>query len=390
MSLLASTMNTADLQSWEAELGRYRLIYGAGRVDRLGRLAREIGGSRVLVVTDPGIREAGHVAPALESLKQAGIETRVFEEVDENPTAQHVDEGVSVAREHGADCLVGLGGGSAMDCAKGVNFVLTNGGRIDDYWGTGKATKAMLPSIGIPTTAGSGAEAQSYALICQDGTGIKMACGDKKAMFQRVILDPQLAASVPPDVAAVSGVDAVSHAVESYVTTRRNPVSQMLAREAWRLLETNLPAILTGTEDVGAWGKMLLGAHLAGAAIEQSMLGAAHACANPLTARFPIPHGIAVGLMLPHVIRLNATHVGPLYEELRLAVDPAAPPALLEDRIHELRAIAGLPESLRDYQIPRSCLSELAAEAEGQWTAGFNPRPVTRLELLELYEAAYV
>jgi alcohol dehydrogenase len=383
-------MSPADLQNWEAELGGCRLIYGAGRVDRLGQLAREIGGTRVLVVTDPGVRGAGHVARALESLTDAGIEPCVFEEVEENPTAQHVDEGASVARQHGADCLVGLGGGSAMDCAKGVNFVLTNGGRMDDFWGTGKATKPMLPSIGIPTTAGSGAEAQSYALICQDKTGIKMACGDKKAMFRRVILDPLLAASVPRNVAGISGIDAVSHAVESYVTTRRNPVSQMLAREAWRLLEANLPLILDGTEDSGAWGKMLLGAHLAGAAIEQSMLGAAHACANPLTARFPIPHGIAVGLMLPHVIRFNAAHVGPLYEELRLAADPAAPPALLEERIRELRAIAGLPESLRDYQIPRSCLSELAAEAEGQWTAGFNPRPVTRVELLELYEAAYV
>lgn len=216
-----------------------------------------------------------------------------------------------------------------------------------------------------------------------------MACGDKKVGFRRVILDPLLVSSVPSAVAGIAGIDAVSHAVESYVTTRRNPVSQMLAREAWRLLESGLPEVVGGRGEIETWSGMLLGAHLAGAAIEQSMLGAAHACANPLTARFPLPHGVAVGLMLPHVVRFNAAHVGVLYDELRLAADPTGAPALLEERICELRSLAGLPERLRDCDVPRSCLPELAAEAERQWTAGFNPRPLTRAELLELYEAAY-
>jgi alcohol dehydrogenase len=382
-------MKLPETKAWEAELGEQRLVFGPNSVDRLGELAREIGAARVLVVTDPGVREAGHVERGVSSLRAAGADPSVYDGVDENPTTRHVDEGVAAAREHGADCLVGLGGGSAMDCAKAVNFLLTNGGRMEDYWGSGKANQPMLASLGVPTTAGTGSEAQSYALICQDESRIKMACGDKKAMFRRVILDPVLASSVPRSVAGIAGIDAVSHAVESYVSTRRNPVSQMLAREAWRLLGSGYRRVLDAPLDIDAWGDMLLGAHLAGAAIEQSMLGAAHACANPLTARFPVPHGIAVGLMLPHVIRFNAGHVGALYEELRLAADPAAPPGLLEDRIRKMRAAAGLPGSLRDYEIPRGCLPELAVEAEQQWTAGFNPRPVTRVELLELYEAAY-
>jgi alcohol dehydrogenase len=382
-------MKLPETKAWEAELGEQRLVFGPNSVDRLGELAREIGAARVLVVTDPGVREAGHVERAVSSLRAAGADPSVYDGVDENPTTRHVDEGVAAAREHGADCLVGLGGGSAMDCAKAVNFLLTNGGRMEDYWGSGKANQPMLASLGVPTTAGTGSEAQSYALICQDESRIKMACGDKKAMFRRVILDPVLASSVPRSVAGIAGIDAVSHAVESYVSTRRNPVSQMLAREAWRLLGSGYRRVLDAPLDIDAWGDMLLGAHLAGAAIEQSMLGAAHACANPLTARFPVPHGIAVGLMLPHVIRFNAGHVGALYEDLRLAADPAAPPGLLEDRIRKMRAAAGLPGSLRDYEIPRACLPELAVEAEQQWTAGFNPRPVTRVELLELYEAAY-
>jgi len=376
--------------AWEAELGGYRLVFGPGSIDRLGELAREIGGTRVLVVTDPGVREAGHVARALVSLRAAGAEPFVFDGVGENPTTAHVDLGVEAAGEHGVDCIVGLGGGSAMDCAKAVNFIVSNGGRMEDYWGTGKASRPMLPTLGVPTTAGSGSEAQSYALISQESGGVKMACGDKKAMFRRVVLDPLLMASVPREVAAIAGIDAVAHAVESHVTTRRNPVSQMFSREAWRLLCPSYARVLSAPDDGEAWGKMLLGAHLAGAAIEHSMLGAAHACANPLTARFPIPHGIAVGLMLPHVVRFNAGHVGELYDELRLTADSQAAPRLLEDRLREMRVVAGLPESLRDYQIPHDCLPELAAEAEGQWTAGFNPRPVTRAELLELYEAAHV
>jgi alcohol dehydrogenase len=382
-------MEPLHTTAWDAELAGYRLVFGPGSVDRIGELTREIGGMRAIVITDAGVREAGHVERVVTSLRQADVAPFVYDRVDANPTTRHVDEGVQVAREHGVECIVGLGGGSAMDCAKGVNFLLTNGGRMEDYWGTGKATRSMLPSVGVPTTAGTGSEAQSYALISQEGTNAKMACGDKRAMFRRVVLDPMLAASVPRTVAGIAGLDAVSHAVESYVTTRRNPVSQLYAREAWRLLSSNLPIVLDAPGESDAWGRMLLGSHLAGAAIEQSMLGAAHACANPLTARFPIPHGIAVALMLPHVIRFNAGHVGRQYDELRLAADPAAPPELLEDRICELRAAAGLPASLRDYQIPRDCLADMAVEAEQQWTAGFNPRPVTRVELLELYEAAH-
>ncbi len=369
---------------WEAELGGYRVIFGADSLDRVGELARELDATRVLVVTDAGVRDAGFAERAMQSLRQASIEAFVYDGVEPNPTTRHVEQGVKIAREHAVDCLLGLGGGSAMDCAKGVNFLLTNGGRMEDYWGAGKAARPMLPSLGVPTTAGTGSEAQSYALISQEETKVKMACGDKKAMFRRVILDPALVSSVPRSVAGVAGIDAVSHAVESYVTKRRNPVSQMLAREAWGLLEAGLPVVLNDPEDLGAWGNMLLGAHLAGAAIEQSMLGAAHACANPLTMRFAIPHGSAVGLMLPHVIRFNADHVGGLYEELRHSAA-----GRLEDRVSELRSAAGLPGSLRDCQVPRSCLPDLAAEAEKQWTAAFNPRPVGRAELLELYEAAH-
>jgi alcohol dehydrogenase len=221
-----------------------------------------------------------------------------------------------------------------------------------------------------------------------------MACGDEQARFRAVVLDPALAATAPRRTAAAAGLDAVSHALESAVTTAGNPVSRMLAREAWRLLEGALPAALAAPEDLGAVGRALLGAHLAGAAIEQSMLGAAHACANPLTARFGVVHGAAVALMLPHVVRFNAAAAAEGYAELAAAAGlPGAPagagPAeALARRVEALRAAAGLPGRLADCGVPARALPALAAEATGQWTGRFNPRPATEADFLRLYEAA--
>ena len=359
-----------------------RIVFGENSLDQLGDLTIVLGGNRVLVVTDPGIISAGIVERALDSLKAACLEAFVFDGAAENPTSRHVADGVQFAKDQGEiDLLIGLGGGSAMDCAKGINFILTNGGRMEDYWGVDKATKPMLPSIGIPTTAGTGSEAQSFALISQAGTHRKMACGDKKARFRTVILDPVLTATTPEGVTAATGIDAISHAVESYVCTRRNPISQMFAKEAWRLLETSFEAVVRDPENIEARSRMLLGAHLAGAAIENSMLGAAHACANPLTARYDITHGLAVGLMLPSVIHFNSQAVSQLYRELY--------PSSLHERVSELKAVAGLPERLRDFEIQRTDLPQLAEAASKEWTGKFNPRPVGAVELLELYEASY-
>src|SRR5262249_39091353 len=158
----------------------------------------------------------------------------------------------------------------AMDCAKGINFLLTNGGAMADYRGFGKATKPMLPSVGVPTTAGTGSEAQSYALIADEKSHMKMACGDRKAAFHVAILDPEVTVSQPRSVTAVPGIDALSHALESYVTAKRNRVAQMFSREAWRLLEPNLEVVLRSPDDLEARGAMQMGAFLAGTAIENS------------------------------------------------------------------------------------------------------------------------
>lgn len=360
-----------------------RRVYGAGTVGRLGALAVEEGATRVLLVTDPGIVRAGHAEHGATSLREAGCEVTIFDQVQENPTTEHVAAGVKVARELGVNLIVGLGGGSAMDAAKGINFILTNGGQMQDYWGVGKASRPMLPFVAVPTTAGTGSEAQSFALITDPKTHQKMACGDKKALARVAILDPDLIRTVPRAVAAATGIDAISHAVETAATTKRTDASRAMSRVAWQRLDESFESYYRDPNNATAREAMLLGAHLAGAAIEASMLGAAHACANPLTARFGVVHGAAVGLMLPHVVRFNAATGDNPYADLDENADRLAL------KIERVLMYAELPRKLSGLRIQREDLPDLAEMAAKQWTAQFNPRAVGVPELLAIYNDAF-
>jgi len=362
--------------------------FAPGALAGLGRAARELGARHVLLVSDPGLMAVGHVDRALAALSAEGLTATLFTETRENPTTGHVAAGVEVARKHPIDLIVGLGGGSAMDCAKGINLLLTNGGRIADYWGVDKTHAPLRPMILIPTTAGTGSEAQSFALISDEHTHQKMACGDRRHPAQGglrpriAILDPELTRTAPRAVAAAAALDAVSHAVETAASRARTPESRALSRAAWGLLRPALSAALRGGADASVDAEMILGAHLAGAAIENSMLGAAHACANPLTAAYGVVHGCAVALMLPHVVRFNTADGNP-YADL----EPE--PGALVEWLSSLVGLAGAPRRLRDVGVPQGELPELARGAAAQWTAGFNPRPVAAADLLELYERAW-
>ena len=180
---------------------RTRIVFGPDKVDSLGELASELGARRALLVSDPGIVQAGHTQRGLESLRRAGIATQLFDDVHENPTTDMVEAGTKVARRTEPEAIIGLGGGSSMDCAKGINFLYSNGGRMQDYWGLGTATADLLPMIAVPTTAGTGSEAQSFALISDAKTHVKMACGDKRAAFHTAVLDPALTVTQPSRVA---------------------------------------------------------------------------------------------------------------------------------------------------------------------------------------------
>lgn len=375
---------------------RTRLIFGAGSASRVGTLARDLDGRRVLLVTDPGIVAAGHAGRVAESLANAGLAVHLYDRVRENPSTSDVARCVAEARAHQADLLVGLGGGSSMDTAKGCNFILTNGGEMRDYWGVGKAAHPMLPLVAIPTTGGTGSECQSAALIADEITHQKMACLDPKAAARVAILDPVLTVSQPRTVTACTGVDALTHALETAVTRKRNPLSTMFSREAFRLIAPSLPRVLAEPGDLEARGRMLLGAAFAGCAIEHSMLGAAHSCANPLTARFGLIHGVAVGVMLPHVMRFNAED--PLarqaYAELAAVRGLASGTeqdtvATLITSVEALLCAAGVPGSLKEAGVPAEAIGDLAGEAARQWTAQFNPRPLSQTDFQELYARAW-
>ncbi len=372
----------AKLPSFDLQpLGR--VVCEAGALNRLGELSRSLGGSRVLLVTDPGLEQAGHPQRAVASLEEVGCQVTVFDRVKENPTETEVCDGVSVARDSRIDLIVAVGGGSSMDCAKGINFLYTNGGRMVDYKGHDRATKPMLPSIGVPTTSGTGSEAQSYALITDASTHMKMACGDKKAAFRISILDPEVTLSQPRMVTAVTGIDAVAHAVESLVCTKANPLSRLYSLAAWQHLEPNFETVLREPGNLPARAAMQLGSHFAGMAIEAAMLGVCHSCANPLTAHYGITHGTAIGLMLPHVVRYNAPMAEGWYRQL------AGDSESLFNRLRDLVSAAGLPSRLRDANVDEGILPLLAHEANQQWTARFNPRPVDEAAILEIYQEAF-
>lgn len=370
-----------------------RVVWGQGQLDSLAEHVKRLGIARPLLVSDPGIVRAGHVDRALTLLAAGGIEATLFDGVEENPTTAHVAAGLEVARQASIDGIIGLGGGSSMDCAKGINFLLSCGGKMEDYWGEGKAGRPMLPLFAIPTTAGTGSETQSFALISRAEDHAKMACGDKNASARLAILDPELTLSQPAEVTAATGMDAISHAVESHVTLRRNPISQAFSREAWKLLESSFEGVLSRPDSIEDRGQMLLGASLAGMAIENSMLGATHALANPLTARHGIAHGVAIGVMLPHVVRFNGRDCEAEYRELAEVGgqpgDSTLPAAeRVARRLESLRQSAALPSSLRELGVDPAEIPDLAARAATQWTGRFNPRPVTEIELEELYRCA--
>ncbi len=199
-----------------------RIVFGPGKLSALGSLASSLNAKRALVVSDRGIVAAGHTPRGIQSLEQNGIAVALFDRIDENPTTAHVDDGLAAANDFRPDLIVGIGGGSSMDCAKGINFLYSCGGRMQDYWGEEKATGPLVPMIAVPTTAGTGSETQSYALIADAATHVKMACGDKRAAFRAAILDPELTLTQPPRVTALTGIDAMAHALETYVTKRRN------------------------------------------------------------------------------------------------------------------------------------------------------------------------
>ena len=383
------------MQPFDFQL-RTRIVFGPNKVDALGELAAQLGVSRVLIVSDPGIIAAGHVARGQAALERSGLVCELFADLSENPTTAMLTPESHSPGDFEPELIVGLGGGSSMDCAKGINFLFSNGGRMQDYWGVGKAKQPMLPMFAAPTTAGTGSETQSFALISDEVTHVKMACGDKKAAFHTALLDPTLTLSQPRRVTALTGVDALAHAVETYVTRLRNPMSLAYSREAWLLLAENFSRVLDDPRDLEARSAMQLGAMFSGLAIENSMLGRDPRASEPADGQL---WRCARPGDWDHVAACDSLQ----WRTVRRLVSR---PARRQRRIARLsnRGIgrlglsgfsswtggeADLPDRLSNCGVAREKLPQMADEAAQQWTGTFNPRPVDAAALLSLYEAAY-
>lgn len=378
---------------------RPRIVFGAGSIQRLGELARELGALKILVVSDQGVVNAGLFQRGKASLEQSQLIVEGFHDFAENPNTDNVNLGLGAAQRFRPDLIVGLGGGSSMDCAKGINFLYSCGGRMQDYWGIGKAKGPMLPMIAVPTTSGTGSETQSFALISDAETHVKMACGDPGAACKVAILDPELTVTQPNRVTALTGIDAITHALETYVCNKRTPISECFSLESWERLIVGFPSVLQNPNDLRGRSEMQLGACFAGMAIEASMLGAAHALANPLTAYLGTPHGQAVGLMMPHVIRFNAPVVGDRYARLVRSCSMTAnthsdASTVLSELVTNWLMQAGLSTNLATlsgwpaHQESASFIEKLGEMASKQWTASFNPRSPSKTDFIELYTAA--
>lgn len=340
----------------------------------------EVAGARVLLVSDRGLEAAGHVAQARAYLEGEASEVRVFTAVSPNPTSQDVR--ACVEASDAVDLFVALGGGSVMDVAKLAALIGEAGGAVTDHVGvheTGRAATLVL----VPTTAGTGSDGQASAIVSDARTHRKLACLAPGLAADVVVLDASLTLTCPAEVTAASGLDALTHAVEVAVTTRRSAESDALATAAFVAICEALPVVLERPGDQEARAAMLGAAHQAGLAISHSMLGAAHAAGNALTAHYDLPHGLAVGQMLPAVVRHNAQDLDTARRYAALAAAAGLAPSAegLAARLDALVEMAGGQAS----PVLTTDIPTLAAEAASQWTGTFNPRPMDEVAYARLF-----
>lgn len=368
-----------------------KVVAGSGSACRLGEL---LPAGRCLFVTDANVRALGLADPTLAALEAAGIKAVIFDSVEQDPSLDTLL--ASVAAGEGCSSVVGFGGGSPMDVAKLAAYLIGSGDDLDDIWGLAKATGAGLPLALVPTTAGTGSEATAVSVITVGGS-VKNAVNSPPLLARWALLDPELTVGLPRHVTAATGVDAMVHAIEAYTTAhRKNPLSDMLAREALRLLAENLLRACDRPDDREARGNMLLGAHLAGVAFNNAPVAGVHALAYPLGGHFHVPHGLSNSLVLTHVLGHNMPAAMPLYAELGCVLDPALADQGLQaqaqafvERLADLSRRSGLPQRLSEVGIGAEHLDLLASEAMKQERLLVNnPCPITEADARRLYEAA--
>jgi alcohol dehydrogenase len=368
-----------------------QIIFETGAASRLGEIIKGRT-ARPILVTDRFLLDSGLIAPALESLKAAGMAPAVFAEVAADPPARMVKRAVAAAREAGADGVIGFGGGSSMDTAKVVAVLLNSSQVLEEIFGTGFVRGARSPLVLLPTTAGTGSEVTDIAVVTTDDDQ-KMGIIADQLFADLAILDASLTLGMPSSITAATGIDAMVHAIEAYTTKlRKNPVSDALAREALKLISSNIVRACEAPDDIAAREAMLLGAMLAGQAFANAPVGAVHAMAYPIGALFHVSHGLSNALMLAPVLRFNAEAAAPLYAELGDVISANATGGFHERaeafiaKLSAICAATGVEQKLSQVGISHNDLPRMAEDAmKVTRLLQNNPREMTYDDALRLY-----
>jgi alcohol dehydrogenase len=371
-------------------------LMGIGAHKELGNRIKTLGGKKPFICTDKGITQAGITEQIVNLIKQdAGVDPVVFDETIPNPTDMNVHDGLEMYQKNGCDMIVSLGGGSSHDCGKGVGIVATNGGSIRDYEGIDKSTKPMPPFIAINTTAGTASEMTRFCIITDTSRKVKMAIVDWRVTPNVAINDPLLMMGMPPGLTAATGMDALTHAVEAYVSTIATPVTDACALKAIELIAQNLRAAVAHGGDIEARDNMAYAEYLAGMAFNNASLGHVHAMAHQLGGFYDLPHGVCNAILLPHVERFNMIAKVDRFVDIAKAlgenVEGLSRRAAAEKALEAIKTLSkdvGIPSGLKELGVKEEDLPIMAGNAQKDACGLTNPRCPSLNDVIEIYRAA--
>jgi len=371
-------------------------LMGVGAHKDVGNQVKSLRGKKPFICTDKGITKAGIAQQIVDVIRNdAGVECVVFDETVPNPTDVNVHDGLKVFQDNSCDMIISLGGGSSHDCGKGIGIVATNGGNIRDYEGINKSTRAMPPFIAINTTAGTASEMTRFCIITNTSNHVKMAIVDWRVTPKIAINDPLLMVGMPPALTAATGMDALTHAVEAYVSTLATPVTDACALKAIDLISQNLRSAVANGQDMAARDNMAYAEYLAGMAFNNASLGHVHAMAHQLGGFYNLPHGVCNAILLPHVQRFNLIAKLDRFADIAVAMGEtitglsnrsAAERAL--DAIRTLSSDVGIPSGLKELGVREDDLRIMAENAQKDACGFTNPRCPSLENVIEIYRWA--
>lgn len=375
------------------------IVVGSGAAEQVGEQGRKRGLKKALIVTDKIMVNLGLVSKIEQNLASSDIQSAVYSGVNVEPVVEFVQEGLQIYKDQGCDFLVAVGGGSPIDTAKAIAVLVTNPGSIEQYKGIGKITNPGVPLIAVPTTAGTGSEATIYTVITDQKTDVKMLIGSPYLMPNVAIVDPLLTMSSPPSVTAATGVDALVHAIEAYVSVKRQPMTDIFCLSAIELIAQNIRQAWSNGNNIEAREKMMLGAMQAGIAFSNSSVALVHGMSRPIGAYFHIAHGVSNAALLAAVTEFSLIGDPERYADVAKAMGEKTDHLpLMEAADLSVKAIRRLVKdiripSLKELGVDRDRLLELAPTmadaAIDSGSPGNNPRKPTKQEIIELYRVAY-